>query len=190
MITSYRTIARTGVGEVEVSRSRFRAEARRVADEDEARGDLVKDVVSAIRAWKAEKKLPLNKEIELLELVGPHALSLQGYETDILETARSKELKIVAEAALEEKVTALKPVKAKVGPTFREKGREVLERLEKLDLQEGAAALDRGELELTLSDGSEVTLDRSFVEVQKKLTLGGKAVDTLQVGDVLIALSP
>ncbi|HEX7739775.1 MAG TPA: YigZ family protein [Marmoricola sp.] len=44
MITSYRTIARTGVGEVEVSRSRFRAEARRVADEDEAR-----TVIAALR---------------------------------------------------------------------------------------------------------------------------------------------
>jgi len=37
VITVYRTIARTGVGEIEVSRSRFRAEVRRAASEQEAR---------------------------------------------------------------------------------------------------------------------------------------------------------
>ena len=160
------------------------------SDEDEAGGELVKDVVSAIRSWKSEKKLPLNKEMELIELIGPSALSLQGYEKDILETARSKELKIVAEAALEEKVVAVKPVKSKVGPTFKAKGKEVLQQLETLDPQQAAAALEKGSLELTLSDGSTVSLDPSFVEVQKKLTIEGKAVETLQVRDVLIALSP
>jgi valyl-tRNA synthetase len=160
------------------------------SDENEARGELVKDVVSAIRSWKAEKKLPLNKEMELIELIGPSALSLQGYETDILETSRSKELKIVAEAALEEKVVAVKPVKSKVGPTFKAKGKEVLQLLESIDPQQAAAALEKGSLELTLADGSTVSLDPSFVEVQKKLTIEGKAVETLQVRDVLIALSP
>jgi len=160
------------------------------SDEDEARGDLVKDVVSAIRTWKAENKMPLNQEMELIELVGPSALSLQGYEQDVLETTRAKELKIVAEADLEEKVVALKPVKSKVGPTFKAKGKEVLQMLETLDPQETASALAKGALELTLSDGSVASLDSSFVEVQKKLTLEGKAVETLQVRDVLIALSP
>ncbi|MBI0584663.1 MAG: valine--tRNA ligase [Methanomassiliicoccus sp.] len=160
------------------------------SDEDEARGELVKDVVSAIRSWKAERKLPLNKEMEMIELIGPSALSLQGYEKDILETSRAKELKIVAEADLEEKVVAVKPVKSKVGPTFKAKGKEVLQLLESIDPQQAAAALDGGGLELTLSDGSTVTLDPSFVEVQKKLTIEGKAVETLQVRDVLIAVSP
>jgi len=161
-----------------------------ISEEDERRGDLVKEVVSAIRAWKAEKGMPLNKEIEAIELVGPSAVELQGYERDILETSRAKDLKVVAEAELEERIVALKPVKAKIGPTFKQKGREVLELLDKLDPAEAGPAVEKGALELTLSDGSVVTLDKSFVEVQRKLTLEGKAVDTLQVGDVLIAVSP
>jgi valyl-tRNA synthetase len=160
------------------------------SDEDEARGDLVKEVVSAIRSWKAENKMALNKEIELIELIGPSALSLQGFEKDILETSRAKELKIAAEADLEMKVVAIKPVKSKIGPTFKGRGKEVLQMLESLDPQDAAPALERGALELTLSDGSKVTLDASFAEIQKKLTLEGKAVETLQVRDLLIALSP
>jgi valyl-tRNA synthetase len=160
------------------------------SDEDEVRGNMVKDVVSAIRSWKAERKLALNKEMELIELIGPSALSLKGYEKDILETSRAKELKIVAEAYLEEKVVAVKPVKSRIGPTFKAQGKEVLQLLESIDPQEAADELEMGSLKLTLADGTTLDLDASYIEVQKKLTLGGKAVETLQVRDVLIAVSP
>jgi valyl-tRNA synthetase len=160
------------------------------SDEDEARGDLAKDVVSSIRSWKAERKIALNKEMELIELIGPSALALDDFQKDILETARAKELKIVAEADLEEKVVAIKPVKSKIGPTFKSQGKEVLQLLESMDPQQAATQLERGPLTLTLRDGSTMELDGSFVEMQKKLTLGGKEVETLQVRDVLIALSP
>ena len=160
------------------------------SEEDEVHGDLVKDVVSAIRSWKAERKLPLNKELELIELIGPSAPSLVGYEKDILETSRAKELKIVTEADLEQKVVAIKPVKSKVGPAFKTRGKEVLDLLAAIDPEEAARCLEKGNLELTLSDGSTVTLDPSFVEVQRKLTIEGKTVETLQVRDILIAVSP
>ena len=66
----------------------------------------------------------------------------------------------------------------------------MLQLLDAIDPQQAAAELEKGKLDLTLSDGSTVSLDPSFVEVQKKLTIEGKAVETLQVRDVLIALSP
>ena len=160
------------------------------SEEDEVHGDLVKDVVSAIRSWKAERKLPLNKELELIELIGPSAPSLVGYEKDILETSRAKELKIVTEADLEQKVVAIKPVKSKVGPAFKTRGKEVLDLLAAIDPEEAARSLEKGAIELTLSDGSTVILDPSFVEVQRKLTIEGKTVETLQVRDILIAVSP
>ena len=143
------------------------------SDEDEVRGDLVKDVVSAIRSWKAERKLPLNRELELVELIGPSAPSLVGYEKDILETSRAKELKIVTEADLEQKVVAIKPVKSKVGPTFKTKGKEV-RTCYRRSTRRGRGRPDKGALELVLSDGSKVELDPSFVEVQKKLMIEGR----------------
>lgn len=161
-----------------------------VSEDDEKKGDLVKEVISAIRAWKAEKGFPLNKEMELVELIGPSAVELHGYERDILETSRARELKVVAEADMEEKITALKPVKSKIGPTFKEKGKEVLQMLSQLDPESAGPAVEHGALELEISDGSTVTLDKSFVDVERKLTLGGKAIETLQVKDILIAVSP
>ncbi|NLI73473.1 MAG: valine--tRNA ligase [Euryarchaeota archaeon] len=161
-----------------------------ISDEDERKGDLIKEVISAIRAWKAEKGFPLNREVELIELIGPAAVELQGYENDVLETLRGKELKIVLEADLKEEVAELKPIKSAIGPTFRQKGKEIMDILASLDPAEAGPAVEKSELILDLSDGSSVTLDRRFVEVERKLTLEGKTVDTIQVRDILIAVSP
>jgi len=161
-----------------------------ISEEDEKKGDLIKEVISSIRAWKAEKGFPLNREIELIELIGPSAMELKGYESDIVETSRAKSLKMVVEADLEDEVVALKPIKSAIGPTFKQKGKEIMDLLASLDPAQAGPAVEKGELTLTLGDGSSVTLDKRYVEVQRKLTLEGKAVDTLQVRDILIAVSP
>jgi len=159
-----------------------------ISQEDEEKGELVKDIISAIRTWKSEKGLPLNKEMELVELIGDRASTLIGYERDILETSRASELKIVAEADLEEKVMELKPVKAKLGPTFKQMAKDIIDEVRKMEPEEAASALENDALEVRLPDGSMVTLTSEFFEVEKKLTLEGKAVDTLQVKDVLVAI--
>ena len=45
-----------------------------------------------------------------------------------------------------------------------------------------------GNLEIELSDGTAVSLDKEYVEVVKKLTLDGREVETFQVRDVLVAI--
>ena len=83
---------------------------------------------------------------------------------------------------------AIKPVKSKIGPTFKAKAKEVTELISKLDPQEAMERIESGELELGLLDGSVVRLTKDLIEVEKKLTLGNRAVDTLQVKDLLIAI--
>jgi len=41
-----------------------------------------------------------------------------------------------------------------------------------------------------LADGFEALLGSEFVEVERRLSLEGREVDTLQVGDVLVAIAP
>ncbi len=163
-------------------------ETVQVSDEDEERGDLAKDIVGAVRTWKADKGLALNRELSMIEIIGPDAGRLEGFEEDILETCKCKELKLVAEADLKEKAMAIKPVKSKIGPTFKAKAKEVTELISKLDPQEAMERIESGELELGLLDGSVVRLTKDLIEVEKKLTLGNRAVDTLQVKDLLIAI--
>ena len=78
-------------------------------DEAEAKGELVKDVIAALRSWKAEKKMALNAEIAEVELIGAKAETIRGCEKDISETIKAKSLVIEAKANLEEKVVAVVP---------------------------------------------------------------------------------
>lgn len=157
-------------------------------EEEELRGELLKEAISSIRSWKSERGIPLNREMELIELVGETASLLLGLERDILETVRAKRLQIVSEIELEETVTSIKPILAKLGPQFKGRAKEIVAKVQQFDAGEIAPSIEKGTLEIELSDGSVVTLDRSYFEIEKKLTLEGKEVETLQVGGMLIAV--
>jgi hypothetical protein len=43
-------------------------------------------------------------------------------------------------------------------------------------------------IEITLSNGNKVELDKHFVELQKELTLHGKAVNVVQMKDLVVAI--
>jgi valyl-tRNA synthetase len=88
-------------------------------DTAERKGMLARDVIAAVRNWKSEGKMPLNEEISLLEVIGPSAFLLEGCESEVKETLKAKELVISAKGEIEEKVVSLKPLPAKIGPTFR-----------------------------------------------------------------------
>ena len=152
-------------------------------------GDAVKEIISAIRAWKSENKLPLNQELKSIELIGSGAMKLKGYIEDIKETSRALTLELLPDAKLEEEICAIKPIKSKIGPAFKTQGKEILQILSSLDPQKASESLKSGSLELSMSDGSTVSLSKEFIELEKKLMLMGQSVETIQVGDILIAIS-
>ncbi len=96
-------------------------------EQAEKDGDLIRDVIGAIRTYKSERKLSLNSEIEMVEIIGDASEKFVGSEEDISSTVRAKELKLASKLNLEEKVIALKPLLAKIGPTFKGKAKEVTE---------------------------------------------------------------
>ncbi|MEI6797524.1 MAG: class I tRNA ligase family protein, partial [Methanomassiliicoccales archaeon] len=109
--------------------------------EAEAKGELLKNVVAAVRTWKSERKLPLNCELELLELVGAQASLLRGSENDIAATLKAKHIIMEETTHLEERVAAIRPVKAKIGPTFKTRGKEVIDALNALTVEDAGKAL-------------------------------------------------
>jgi len=159
-------------------------------EQAEKDGDIIRDVIGAIRTYKSERKLSLNSEIEMVEIIGDASEKFVGSEEDISSTVRAKELKLASKLNLEEKVIALKPLLAKIGPTFKKNAGEVTAKIKALDIEKDADAIANGTYEFELSDGTKVVLSREFVDIEKKMTLQGKAVDTVQVGELLIAIQP
>jgi len=153
-------------------------------EESEATGEVLKDVLAAIRAWKSEKKVPLNGDLAMIEFVGAEAKVLEACTVDITETTKAKEVRIAPEAKLEEQVTAIRPVHAKLGPTFKGQAKAIVSAVSAMSLEDVAAQLADGAVKVTV-DGESVSVGAEFFEAEKRLMLDGKAVDTVQIGNIL-----
>ncbi len=159
-----------------------------VEEKEEERGELAKEVIAAVRSWKSDKGIPLNEELERVELIGEKAEFLLGVEEDILKTVRAKKLQISAEAELEERVVNIKPLLSKLGPEYRNAAKEIVEKVNQFDVQEVAPAIKSGNLEVELSSGEIAELSEKYFEMEKELILKGKRVETVQVGELLVAI--
>jgi valyl-tRNA synthetase len=153
----------------------------------EAAGDVLKDVIAAIRVWKSEKKIPLNAELALVELIGPDADILSEAGDDIKDTVKARELRIVTSAEIDEEICAVRPVHSKLGPAFKAGAKAIAAAVSSMDPAEVARILSEGPLVLDL-EGSGVEVGPEFFEFERRLMLGGKAVETIQIGGILAAV--
>lgn len=158
-----------------------------VDEEAVAVGELMRDVISAVRGWKASNKLPLNSRISRLELIGGRAVLLRGHEGDVTGTLKADELSIAASAELEEKVVAARPVHARIGPQFKSDAGRVVEAIKRKEPSELASLLADGGMDVEV-DGRVLTVLPEHVDLERSLMLHGREVDTVQVDDVLIAI--
>lgn len=157
-------------------------------DEDaEQAGIKLAEVLASIRAWKGEKKVPLNAELAKIELVGADAACLEEARSDIAETTKAKEVVIAPKAELNEEVVGVKPEFGKLGPAFKGQAKAIVAALNASDMKDIAVQLADGKVVLDV-DGEKVELGPEFFKVEKRLMLGGKAVDTIQVGNILIVV--
>ncbi|MDD1746725.1 MAG: class I tRNA ligase family protein [Methanomassiliicoccales archaeon] len=158
--------------------------------DSEMKGEMVKDVISALRSWKSDRKMALNAEMSSVELIGSRAMTLKGCERDIAETVKAKTLSLETAGQLEERIVALKPVLSKIGPLYKANGKELVERIKAMEPESFGKAIMEGNANVVLADGTEVAVGQDIVEIQRSMALHGKMVETVQVGDILIVIEP
>jgi valyl-tRNA synthetase len=151
-------------------------------------GELLRDVIAAIRNWKSENGMALSAELSVIEIVGKDAQYLMGSEPDIAGTLKAADILLMAEADVTERVTAIKPVHAIIGPMFKQNAKEVAQKLAAVDPAEIAQALESGELEIQLNNGEVVKIDLTMVQIIKVPMLDGKEVKSVSVGELLILI--
>ena len=158
-----------------------------IDEEAEKSGEVLKEVIAAIRSWKSENKIALNADISMIEFVGSDAKILENACVDVSETLKAKEVKVESEAKLDEEVVGIKPVHAKLGPAFKAQAKAIVAAIATMDVKDAAARLESGSIELDI-DGETVTVGAEFFEKEKRLMLNGKAVETVQVGNILVLI--
>jgi len=159
-------------------------------EEAENKGEATKEVIAAIRNWKASKGLKLSAEISLVEVVGKIE-KLLGSEADITGTTKAKELKLVEEEEISEEVKGIKPNYERIGTQYRKKAKaviEVLKSIPKSGLNKFAMELEKGEVKLELKDGVIVNLTRDMVKLDMVHTHKDKDLDVVRAGEFIILL--
>ena len=155
-------------------------------DEDaEVEGDALSKVLAEIRAWKSERKIPLNAELSMIEFVGAEAKLLETSKADISETTKAKEVIIAPEADLTEEIVAIKPLHKVLGPAFKAEAKAIVAAVAAMDVADAAKMLQAGAIEVEI-DGNKVSVGAEYFETEKRLMLDGKAVETIQVGNILV----
>ena len=84
----------------------------------------------------------------------------------------------------DEQVVAVKPVHAKLGPTFKGQAKAIVNAVAAMPLEDVAKQLASGKVEVDV-DGQKVSVGAELFEAEKRLMLDGKAVDTVQIGNIL-----
>ena len=160
-----------------------------VLEDEEAivAGESLKDVLAGIRSWKSDKKIPLNAPLALVEMVGADAAKLESAKQDIAETTKAAEVRIAPEAKLTEEIVGVKPVHAKLGPAFKAQAKAIVSAIAAMDPADVAAKLATGPVSIDV-DGTAVEVGAEFFELEKRLMLDGRAVETLQIGNILVLI--
>ena len=150
-------------------------------------GEAVTEITSAIRAWKSERKMPLNAELSMVEVIGENAAAIEAGSQDIVETSKINKLVFSKTAELKEEIVGLKPIHSKLGPAFKGKAKGIVSALAAMSPNDAVKQMNSDGIELTV-EGEKLMLAHEFFEAEKRLTLGGKAVETIQLGNTLLVL--
>jgi len=157
--------------------------------EAERSGEAVKELVAAVRAWKAAKGMSLNSAVARLEVVGAGAVRMMaGSEDDIKATLKAAELALLDMVDLKETVSRVKPVHSKLGPAFKSDAKAISEKLAVLS-PEQLAGVDKG-VTVVLGDGRTVELKPEFYDVERHLSSERGALESVAVAGLTVLVYP
>jgi len=146
----------------------------KIDEESLKKGELIKDIVASVRRMKAARGLPLNTEIERVTFSEPEVKLSEEDLEDIKGAIRARAISVVPRARVKERVVDVKPRYDVIGRTFREKTKEVVEKLK------SGKITDKGiEIEL---DGKTMLLGPEYYELKRELFIEGvEADDSAQI---------
>jgi hypothetical protein len=75
-----------------------------------------------------------------------------------------------------------------IGPRFKTQAKEIVSQLATMDPEDVMRQVAKGGFEILLNNGQRVFISDELVEVVCELRYMGKAVETIQVGDLLVVI--
>jgi len=159
-----------------------------IDEEKEQAGETVKEYIAKIRAWKSEQGIALNAPIAAGATYAPAEIiaRLKTSDTIIFSTLRypKSHVFISGKPEIQETITAVEPVLAKLGPTFKTESTQIIQWI-KDHQHELIAKIDNdGDVFLSEIPGmkekkKEGLLKAGYIQVKRAAGLKGKKGSTI-----------
>jgi valyl-tRNA synthetase len=152
------------------------ADERFIDDEWERKGELIKEIVAAIRRLKHDRGLALNAPMKKV-MVYSSPIDVR----DIAGAVNAPVELLDSMPKIETRVKALKPKFGVLGPLFRDKTKEIVKMAQELSDEEKLRLVSEGSITV---DGFE--LKAEWFDVQMEKVIGEKGVEILEVGNAVV----
>ena len=147
-------------------------------------GELIKEIISAVRRYKSEQGNALNAPIERIEIYGE-----LSDVVDIKGATNSNVVKVISDAPDFEYIPVrVKPDMSVIGPKYRGDAGKIVNALSKLSPIEISNEVERiGEIKLDI-DSKEIIISGKILTIEKEMSLAGRKVDVLNVLNAIVVV--
>ncbi|OUJ18801.1 Valyl-tRNA synthetase [Methanonatronarchaeum thermophilum] len=154
----------------------------------EKQGETLKEIISTIRRYKSENGIPLNEEIDRIEIYNSPKY-IENNKKDISNTVWAKELYITQkQPQFNKKLVEIKPDMSIIGPKFKDKAPEITQTIKQKPPQKINNKIENGYLKLDIN-GETIEIKEEALEFIKTPTSEGKEIDILEIDNMTIALT-
>ncbi|BDH79320.1 MAG TPA: valine--tRNA ligase [Methanothermobacter sp.] len=159
-----------------------------INEEAEANGDLVIEIIGALRRFKSSNRIPLNAPLEKVNIYTRENLHriIKDYLEDIKGTMNIQKLELITgKPKIKERIIEVKPVMEKIGPKFRADAPLILSSIESADPEEIYEKLEtEGMIEV---EGHKLT--REYLKIKKEVRgATGEKVEVLHLDDIILEI--
>lgn len=150
-------------------------------------GEKIKKIIAEVRNWKSDNGIPLNEDIGEMRIVSDDEKIKDNQEV-IIETVKASNLVLIQKEEIEEKAVDVNPNYSTLGPKYKDKAKEIFNKLNQKDPEDISKAFDKGDYKIKLDDGTEVSIQEDEVNIKKTKVHGGEQFETLDAEGILILL--
>ncbi len=152
-----------------------------IDEEAEKKGEVIKEIVVAIRRFKHDKGMALNAPLKNVLLHSPYEIDVRDISGAI--NAKVEVLNKLPDVKL--RIKKLKPKFSIVGPMFKDKAKKIVELVNNLSENDKMGFIEKGEIEVNL-DGESYKLKSEWFDAEIEKIVEGKAIENLEVGNVTL----
>ncbi len=147
------------------------------------RGELLTEIVASVRRWKSENGIPLNRELEHIEIYTDKQLDKLDAENALNSDIILKK----GEPELEKIPVDLEVDMSILGPKFKDKAKDVAEKLKNKNLEAIQKRIKEDNIQVELN-GEQVQVQSEALDIDMKLRSRGREVDIIDMKEATVLI--